>query len=87
MEFTINTQIRSGLSLQDQTPVFQAWFNENCMSKITFGNGVDSEQTCAEFDAFNRPKVWLLGDVKVLAEYYTENENYNFNKFMIYGIV
>ena len=87
MDFTINTQIQSGLSLHEQTAVFQAWFNENCMPHITFGNGIDSEKTCTDFDQYGRPSKWVLRTVTVEAVYFTENENYSFNKFMIYGTV
>lgn len=87
MELVIKTIIKEGLPLSEQSSVFQAWFNENCMPNITFGNGIDSEQTCTEFDEFNRPKVWLFDEVRIVAEYYTQNENYNFNQFLIYGTI
>ena len=84
---TINIEILNGKPLQEQSPIFQAWFNENCMPNITFGNGIDCEQTCTEFDEFNRPKVWLFDEVRVVADYYTQDVNYNFNQFVIYDTI
>ena len=81
MEFTITTQFLDGVELQLQTPTFQAWFNEHCMPKIDFAD------TCVKRDEWNRPSEWLVENITVKEVYFTENENYNFNKFLIYGTV
>ena len=87
MEIVITTEVKNGLPLSEQTAIFQTWFDENIMPNITFGNGVDSLQTCTVFDEYNRPKEWEIGGVKIIAEYYTQDINYTFNKFIIYGTV
>lgn len=81
MGLSITTEIKEGIELQFQTAVFQAWFNENCSPKIDFAD------TCAVRDEWNRPLEWHFDECKVIAVYYTENVNYNFNKFLIYGTI
>lgn len=81
MELTIQTQLKEGLPLNEQTPVFQAWFNETCMPQIDFAD------SCGVRDEWNRPSEWSVENITVKAVYYTENVNYNFNKFTIYGTV
>ena len=87
MEIVITTEVKNGLSLSEQTTIFQTWFDENIASNITFGNGVDSVQTCTAFDEFNRPKEWEIEGIKIIADYYTQDVNYTFNKFIIYGTI
>ena len=80
-------EIINGAPLSEQSQEFQDWFNAEIMPNITFGNGIDSVQTCSEFDQFGRPSKWVFDSATVVAEYFTENVNYNFNKFLIYGTV
>lgn len=93
MEITIQTEIKEGLPLAEQTSVFQAWFNEHCMPDIDFAD------TCTVRDEWQRPLEWHLPEVKVVAEYLTVEEmpelvmnpnymyNYNFKQWRIYGAV
>lgn len=93
MELTIQTQIKEGLPLSEQTAVFQAWFNETCMPNIDFAD------TCDVRDEWQRPLEWHLPEVKVVAEYFTVNEfptlaanpnymyNYNFKQWRVYGTI
>jgi len=93
MELTIQTQLKEGLLLNEQTQIFQAWFNETCMPNIDFAN------TCTVRDEWQRPLEWHLPECKVVAEYYTIEEipelamnpnymyNYNFKQYRIYGTV
>lgn len=93
MELTIQTEIKEGLPLSEQTAVFQAWFNEHCMPDIDFAN------TCTVRDEWQRPLEWHLPEVKVVAEYFTVEEvpalaqnpnymyNYNFKQWRIYGTI
>lgn len=90
---TINIEILNGKPLQEQSPIFQAWFNENCMPHIDFAD------TCTVRDEWQRPLEWHLPEVKVVAEYYTVEEipelalnrdyqyNYNFKQWRIYGTI
>lgn len=80
-------EIINGAPLSEQSQEFQDWFNAEIQPNITFGNGIDSEQTCSEFDQFGRPYKWVFDSVTVVADYYTQNENYNFNQFLIYGTI
>lgn len=79
--------IINGLPLSEQSQDFQDYFNLEIMPNITFGNGIDSKQTCSEFDEFGRPSKWVFDECIVEAVYYTQNENYNFNYFLIYGTI
>lgn len=81
MEITLKIEVQEGVDLQLQSIIFQAWFNENCMPKIDFAD------SCVKRDEWNRPSEWLVENITVKAVYYTENENYNFNKFLIYGTI
>ena len=93
MELTIQTQIKEGLPLAEQTAVFQAWFNEHCMPDIDFAD------TCTVRDEWQRPLEWHLPEVKVVAEYFTMLEvpelaqnpnymyNYNFKQWRVYGTI
>ena len=77
MEIKIN--IIDGAPLHEQSAIFQAWFNEEIMPRIDFA------ESCTSRDEFSRPKTWLFDKVRVSAEYLTDNENYNFKWFVIYG--
>ena len=91
MELTIKTIIKEGLPLSEQSQVFQAWFNENCMPHIDFAD------TCTVRDEWQRPLEWHLPEVKVVAEYFTIDEvpelalspnymyNYNFKQWRVYN--
>lgn len=81
MEITLKIEVQEGVDLQLQSIIFQAWFNENCMPKIDFAD------SCSQRDEWNRPSEWTFENITVKAVYCTENENYNFNKFVIYGTV
>ena len=93
MELVIKTIIKEGLPLSEQSSVFQAWFNENCMPHIDFAD------TCTVRDEWQRPLEWHLPEVKVVAEYYTVEEipslalnryyqyNYNFKQWRVYGTI
>jgi hypothetical protein len=96
----ITTNIQNGVELQLQSQVFQAWFNENLVPKITFADGKNGTvQTCTTFDEFGRPSEWHFTECVVKAEYFTVTDipelaeninyrsNYNFNKFIIYGTI
>ena len=78
-------EIINGAPLSGQSAEFQDWFYAEIMPNITFGNGIDSVQTCTEFDKYGRSSKWVFDLFTVVAEYYTENVNYNFNQFLIYG--
>ena len=90
---TINIEILDGKPLQEQTQVFQAWFNENIMPNVDFAD------TCTVRDEWQRPLEWHFEEVKVVAEYYTVEEipslannpnymyNYNFKQWRIYGTI
>lgn len=81
MEITLKIEVQEGVDLQLQSIIFQAWFNENWMPKIDFAD------TCTKRDEYGRPSEWHFDSFIVKAVYYTENENYNFNKFVCYGII
>jgi len=77
-----------GIELQLQNEDFKAWFAENCQPNITFSDGKnETVQTCVTFDEFGRPSTWAFEKLTVKAVYFTENENYNFNKFVCYGTI
>lgn len=77
-----------GIELNLQNEDFKTWFNENCQPQITFADGKNGTvQTCSSFDEFSRPSEWVFEKLTVKAVYFTENENYNFNKFMCYGTI
>lgn len=65
--------------IDEQSTEFQDFFNAEILPKIDFA------ESCNERDEFNRPLSWLFADCEVRATYFTKNENYNFNKFVIYG--
>lgn len=77
----IEINIINGAPLQNQSQTFQAWFNETIMPNIDFAD------TCAVRDEWQRPLEWNFDDVKVVAEYFTKDVNYQFNQFLIYGAV
>ena len=93
MELTIQTEIKEGLPLSEQTAVFQAWFNEHIMPNVDFAD------TCTVRDEWQRPLEWHFEEVKVVAEYYTIEEipelaknpnymyNYNFKQWRFYGVI
>jgi hypothetical protein len=75
-----------GVELGLQNTDFIAWFNSNIQPKITFADGKNgTSQTCSTFDEFGRPNTWIFDNMTVTAVYFTQNENYNFNKFIING--
>jgi hypothetical protein len=75
-----------GVELNLQNDAFKAWFNENIQPKITFCDGKNGTvQTCSTFDEFNRPSIWTFDNITITAVYLTQNENYNFDKFIING--
>jgi len=73
-------EIINGAPISEQSIEFQDYFNDELRCLIDFAN------TCTQRDDFNRPSVWILSGIIVKAEYYTQNENYNFNQFLIYNI-
>jgi hypothetical protein len=70
--------IINGAVLEEQSEEFKVFFSENIQPSINFSEGFD------ETDSFNRPKKWLIADVIIQAEYYSESENYDFNTFTIW---
>lgn len=74
-------QFIPGVDLLQQSEAFQKWFAENIQQKVTFAD------TCTKRDEYDRPSEWHFDSFIVKAIYYTENENYTFNKFVIYGTV
>lgn len=70
--------IQSGLPLQAQSQEFKDYFNSEIMPKIDFAD------SCNQRDTWGRPSKWLFDDIVVQATYFTENENYNFNEFLIF---
>ena len=73
-------EIINGAPLSEQSQEFQEYFENEMHSKIDFSD------SCTQRDEFNRPSVWLLPDMVVRAEYHTQNENYNFNQFLIFNV-
>jgi hypothetical protein len=74
-------QFEEGVELGLQNEAFQAWFEENIRPQIDFN------ATCTTRDEWQRPITWEFEEVVVKAIYFTENENYNFNKFVCYGTI
>jgi len=88
MQINETISFEEGIELNLQNQEFQDWFNVNIMPNITFADGKNGTvQTCATFDEFSRPETWVFGNMMVRAVYFTQNENYNFNKFVCYGII
>lgn len=77
MSINIITYIKNGKSLQEQSKVFQSYFNEEIIQKIDFND------TCSERDMHNRPKIWKFENILIEAIYLTEDENYTLDKFII----
>lgn len=73
----IEINIIDGATLQEQSQVFQAWFNENIQTKIDFAD------SCSIYDTCGRPSEWHFSECKVTAKYFTSDENYSFDKFII----
>ena len=73
--------IQSGVEISLQPQDVQDWFNADIMPKIDFAD------TCNVRDEFERPSEWHFTECVVKAVYFTENVNYNFNKFLLYGII
>lgn len=84
--YSNNMEIINNAPLSEQSQEFQDYFNAEIAPNITFGNGIDSVQTCTEFDEFGRPWKWVFENVTIQAVYYTENENYSFNQFLICNV-
>jgi hypothetical protein len=76
---TINFE--AGIALSSQNETFQTWFNENILPNIDFVN------TCSERDAYGRPLTWSFPQLSVTATYFIQNQNYNFNTFIINGTI
>lgn len=76
-----NIQFIPGVDLVQQSEAFQKWFAENAQPNITFAD------TCTKRDEYSRPSEWHFDGFIVKAIYFTENENYTFNKFVIYGTI
>lgn len=74
-------QFIPGVDLLQQSEEFQKWFAENVQPNVTFAD------TCTKRDEYGRPSEWHFDSFIVKAVYYTENENYTFNKFVIYGTI
>jgi len=86
MNITDTIQFDESKLLSEQSIEFQEWFAENCQPNITFADGKNgSVQTCATFDQFGRPSTWIFENITVEAIYFTENQNYTFNKFIFNG--
>lgn len=74
-------EIIQGAEITAQTPEFQEYFKTDLQPKIDFAN------SCKVRDKHNRPLEWHFDNVIIKAIYFTDNENYNFNKFVCYGTV
>jgi len=37
-----------------------------------------------ECDKYGRPHKWTVGDITLVATYFTNNQNLNFNQFLVY---
>ena len=73
--------IQQGVELQLQSQEFQDLFNSTILTKIDYAD------SCTKRDEWQRPSEWVFENITVKAVYYTENENYNFNKFVCYGTI
>jgi len=86
IQITDTVEFDETKDLESQSPEFLTWFNKEIAPKITFSDGKHGiPQTCATFDEFGRPSTWVFDKITVKAVYYTNNENYNLNKFICYG--
>ena len=77
IQLTETIQFDETLDIDQQVQETKDWFNENILSKIDF---VDS---CTLRDSYGRPSVWVIEGFTIEAIYFTENVNYNFNKFKV----
>lgn len=78
-------EIKQGQHLNEQEQEVQAYFNTEILKNINFAVG--ENQTCTELDLFKRPSKWVINSLTVEAEYYTQDENYTFKQFLIYGTI
>lgn len=85
MEETILKDIQVGQPLEAQSEEFQEWFNEMCFPQINFN--LDENRTCKETDEYGRPKTWEVEGLSITANYFTENNNYNFKNFILNGTI
>lgn len=72
--------IKSGCSIAEQLQEIQDWFNTEILPKIDFA------ESCSQRDEWQRPSKWIFDNIVVEAVYYTQNENYNFNQFLIFNV-